>query len=124
MDEDDKRATRIPRESWEAYDRALGKYGTPKQADGSLPKDYALYGDFGNLSEPEDLRKPPSYLVGNPEMVIEKLKKLEQEGMTNFILWMNRGGGISQKDVLSSMELFAKKVMPAFTEEKAGGKKS
>ena len=114
--EDAEMSVQIPRQSWESYSASFEKYGTPKQADGSLSRDYAAYEDrgFGRPGADEDPLKMPSYLLGNPDMAIEKLKGLEKEGMSNFIVWMNRGGGIPQKEILRSMELFAKKVMPAF----------
>ncbi len=36
--------------------------------------------------------------------------------MNDFIVWMNRSGAIPQREVLASMELFAKEVIPEFRE--------
>ena len=118
--EDPELAKKIPEESWLSYRQSGIDYAKVKPADGSLSSDYAAYADRDERmrDRPTNLFDMPSSLVGNPERVIEKLKKLEDEGMGNFILWMNRGGGIPQKEVLRSMELFAKKVMPAFKEAK------
>ena len=44
--------------------------------------------------------------------VRRKLLANRDEGLDDFILWMNRGGAIPQREVLRSMELFAKELMP------------
>ena len=112
---DREQAFEIPRASYLSYGEAFAQYGTPKQADGSLPKGYERYsGSYGDPNA--DYRRiveSPSYLVGDPSDVLGKLEQNRDEGIHDFILWMNRGGGIAQADVLGSMELFATEIMPA-----------
>lgn len=65
--------------------------------------------------------QPPSYdylvenraVIGNPEQCIARIKALQEEGIEyfgcNFFM-----GNIEHRNVLKSMELFAREVMPAF----------
>jgi alkanesulfonate monooxygenase SsuD/methylene tetrahydromethanopterin reductase-like flavin-dependent oxidoreductase (luciferase family) len=59
-------------------------------------------------------------LIGSPEKVIKDIEKYKAEtGLNNIILWMNIGGQL-QENVLKSMELFSKKVMPHFANQAVG----
>jgi len=50
-----------------------------------------------------------------PDACVERLKQYQQEfGMGRVICWFNPGGMVEHAQVLKSMELFAKKVMPHF----------
>ncbi len=50
-----------------------------------------------------------------PDACIERLKGFQEEfGMGRVICWFNPGGMVPHEKVMRSMELFAKKVMPAF----------
>lgn len=61
--------------------------------------------------------KSGNALIGSPEKVIKDIQRYKEEtGLKNIILWMNIGGQ-PQKQVLKSMELFAEKVLPHFTEK-------
>lgn len=52
-----------------------------------------------------------------PDACIERLKRFQQEfGMGRVICWFNPGGMVPHDRVMRSMELFAAKVMPHFTE--------
>ena len=55
--------------------------------------------------------------MGNPEQIIRELKKWESTGvdLVNFLL--NANETIPQEQVLESLRLFGREVMPAF----AGG---
>ena len=125
--EDDEIAFEAPRASTESYMRAFMKYGSPKQADGSLSSDYSHYGkdwdDFLHASY-EVQAASISFLIGSPNAVIDKLGRLREEGMKNFVLWFNRGGAIAQKEVLAAMELFATKVMPHFADKERSAPRS
>lgn len=51
-----------------------------------------------------------------PEACVERLKGFQQEfGMGRVICWFNPGGMVPHAQVMRSMELFAKKVMPEFS---------
>lgn len=118
---DDQKAREIVLPSYDSYREAFVQYGSPAQPDGSLPKDYAVYTDWDQFraTPNEQFFDTLYYMVGSPDSVISKLRRLEQDGIENFILWMNRGGAIPQREVLRSMELFAEKVMPLFKKSQA-----
>ena len=52
-------------------------------------------------------------LFGTPEQVAEKVELLKQSGVEKVILFVNYGG-IEHQNVLDSLELFSKEVMPNF----------
>ncbi len=54
-----------------------------------------------------------SIVTGDPETCIGTLKKCEEAGIEEVILYFNFGG-LSHKDTLKSMERFARDVMPRF----------
>jgi len=68
---------------------------------------------YGRSAQFEDLEERGQLLVGTPDDVIERLKKYEEIGCDHIMMLMN-GGGMPQEKVLSSIELTAKEVMPAF----------
>jgi alkanesulfonate monooxygenase SsuD/methylene tetrahydromethanopterin reductase-like flavin-dependent oxidoreductase (luciferase family) len=52
-------------------------------------------------------------IFGTPESVAERIEGLRQSGIENLIFFINYGG-IENRKVLDSLELFAAKVMPLF----------
>ena len=75
----------------------------------------------------EDFRRnrtelPPSYeylfqhraFIGNPEQIIARIRELQDAGIGYFGCNFSFGG-MPQKKILKSMELFAREVMPEFT---------
>jgi alkanesulfonate monooxygenase SsuD/methylene tetrahydromethanopterin reductase-like flavin-dependent oxidoreductase (luciferase family) len=69
-------------------------------------------------SSPAQAGEPPEGIaIGNPEQVIRELKKWEATGvnLVNFLL--NAAEQIPQEDVLESLRVFAREVMPAFKED-------
>jgi alkanesulfonate monooxygenase SsuD/methylene tetrahydromethanopterin reductase-like flavin-dependent oxidoreductase (luciferase family) len=52
-------------------------------------------------------------IFGTPEFVAERIEGLRQSGIENLIFFINYGG-IENRKVLDSLELFATKVMPFF----------
>ena len=64
---------------------------------------------------------PPSYdylaenraFIGNPDQIIAKIQALKDEGIETFGCNFSFGG-MPQDQVLKSMQLFAKEIMPAF----------
>lgn len=114
-----EKALEIPRESALSYQEAFVRYGTPRQGDGSLPEGYERYGAGwdgarGAIGYLDTVVQSPNFLIGDVEQVRRRLGENAKLGMNDFILWMNRGGAIPQKQVLASMELFAREVMPDF----------
>jgi alkanesulfonate monooxygenase SsuD/methylene tetrahydromethanopterin reductase-like flavin-dependent oxidoreductase (luciferase family) len=54
------------------------------------------------------------YIVGTPEFAIEEIRKYRDGlGCTEMVCWMHMPG-IRGKDVMQSVELFAREVMPQF----------
>ena len=54
------------------------------------------------------------YIVGTPEFAINEISKYRDElGCTEMVCWMHMPG-IRGRDVMSSVELFAREVMPRF----------
>ncbi len=118
--EDDDQAVEIPRESWRYYSESVLEHGTPKRSDGTLSKDYQAHQDHGKKladSVQLDPRELPSVICGNPERAKKRIADMHASGVQNIILTFNQGGGIPQAEVLKSMELFAKEVMPEFADE-------
>ncbi|KPV44008.1 LLM class flavin-dependent oxidoreductase [Alicyclobacillus ferrooxydans] len=68
---------------------------------------------YGKNIQYEDLRARQQAIFGTPDDVIEQIKAYQEIGVNHFMAFMNFGG-LEQKKVLRSMELFAKHVMPAF----------
>jgi alkanesulfonate monooxygenase SsuD/methylene tetrahydromethanopterin reductase-like flavin-dependent oxidoreductase (luciferase family) len=53
--------------------------------------------------------------VGDPDMVAERIAALHEElGFGNFMLVTGFLGALPQPDVVRTLELFAKEVMPRF----------
>lgn len=52
-------------------------------------------------------------LFGTPDFVAERIERLRQSGVDNLIFFVNYGG-IENRKVLASLELFASEVMPWF----------
>ena len=64
-----------------------------------------------------DPRELPQVICGNPERAKKRIADMQASGVRNIILQLNQGGGIPQAEVLKSMELFAKEVMPEFADD-------
>lgn len=65
-----------------------------------------VYADYNAMSENVTI-------FGTPEFVAERIAGLQQSGVENLIFFINYGG-IENRKVLDSLELFATKVMPLF----------
>ncbi len=108
-----------PRENDGGMLASVLAHGTPVRADGTLSKDYESHSDHGKALQEvfrasTDPRDNPSIIVGNPKRCRERIAEMKAAGIPNLIVWFNNGGGIPQAEVLKSMELFAKEVMPEF----------
>ena len=117
-------AVEIPMESGISYAEQFKRVGSPRHADGSLPRGYERYHDefSGQRDTVLDYKgqvETEAYLHGTVDEVRRKIEFYAARGVNNFILWMNRGGGIPQREVLKSMELFARELMPQFKDVQA-----
>ena len=55
------------------------------------------------------------YIIGSPDLAIKKIREYQQAlNPSEMICWMHMPG-IPGADVINSMQLFAKEVMPAFS---------
>ncbi len=61
-------------------------------------------------------RLPQGIAIGNPERIIRELKKWEAIGVDTVNFLLNAAEIIPQEEVLRSLRLFAKEVMPAFAD--------
>lgn len=59
---------------------------------------------------------PEGIAIGNPEQIIRELKKWESVGVDQINFLLNASELIPQEQVLESLRLFGKEVMPHFTE--------
>ena len=57
-------------------------------------------------------------LIGSPESLRERLRKFEESNVDQVIL-INQAGKNTHEDICSSLELFAREVMPEFQERDA-----
>jgi alkanesulfonate monooxygenase SsuD/methylene tetrahydromethanopterin reductase-like flavin-dependent oxidoreductase (luciferase family) len=71
---------------------------------------------YGKGAQYEDLEAREQLLIGTPEDVIGRLKKYKEVGCDHIMMLMNFGG-LPHEQVLKSMELVAREVMPAFREQ-------
>lgn len=96
-----------------------GQLGMAKEAfpTKGYPSPGLLANTRRQASSPAEAGEPPEGIaIGNPDQVIRELKKWEATGvdLVNFIL--NAGEVIPQDQVLESLRVFAREVMPAFRE--------
>ncbi len=89
---------------------------TREEAERISKKHVNLYLDtrqYGRSAQFEDLEAREQLLIGSPEDVIARIKKYQEAGCEHIMMLMNFGG-IPHEEVMKSLELIAKKVMPAF----------
>jgi hypothetical protein len=67
----------------------------------------------------EQAKAPEGIAVGNPAHLIGELRKWEACGVDRVNFLLNAAEIIPQEQVLSSLRLFAKEVMPAFADSHA-----
>ena len=66
------------------------------------------------LAPGETPEMPPGMTIGNPAQIIETLKGWEATGVDQVNFLLNANETVPQHEVLASLELFAREVMPAF----------
>jgi alkanesulfonate monooxygenase SsuD/methylene tetrahydromethanopterin reductase-like flavin-dependent oxidoreductase (luciferase family) len=62
---------------------------------------------------------PEGICIGDPARIIEQIKKWESCGADRINFLLNAAETVPQAEVLASLELFAREVMPAFADSKA-----
>ncbi|EQB94160.1 hypothetical protein GA8_18690 [Geobacillus sp. A8] len=89
---------------------------TREEAENIAKRHVNLYLDtrlYGRNAKFEDLEAREHLLIGSPDDVIKRLKKYQELGCDHIMMLMNFGG-LPHKEVMKSIELVAKEVMPAF----------
>ena len=85
---------------------------------------YKALGLLGSLRQdpnaPGDKKKPPAsgLCFGDPTTIIDTVKRWEEAGADQIIFMVQAREHLPQEEVLKSMRLFAKEVMPHFSEDK------
>lgn len=119
LDEDDAFARSYPRESVQLSLETHRKYSNPFERGNDVPADYKAYADWFDKHDEqsyEQILNGDLTLMGSPETVIPKMRKIVDMGWHNLMLRMSRGGAMDRGKVYSSMSLFAREVMPAVAE--------
>jgi alkanesulfonate monooxygenase SsuD/methylene tetrahydromethanopterin reductase-like flavin-dependent oxidoreductase (luciferase family) len=78
---------------------------------GLLP---ALRQESSGPGDPSGL--PEGLCIGDPDRIIDVVKKWESTGVDRINFLLNAAETVPQDEVLASLELFGKEVMPAFAE--------
>lgn len=64
--------------------------------------------------ESEDAQPPPGLCAGDPEQIIEALRGWEETGVDEVSFLLNASEMIPHEDVMESLRLFGREVMPCF----------
>jgi len=117
-DEDNETAIRKGQEGAQFFAYGLGHYWR----DGThVPGKTNLWDEFKNrpvsvIEQMERERKKAGMGgIGSPKHLIENFSKLEEAGVDQLIL-LQQSGNYRHEDICSSLELFAKEVLPQFKE--------
>jgi alkanesulfonate monooxygenase SsuD/methylene tetrahydromethanopterin reductase-like flavin-dependent oxidoreductase (luciferase family) len=114
--EDTERAGELFHRTWQVGNDYLLRYAKVVEDGQPLPADYEAFAgwfDWLKAEEYDAVLAQDISLIGSPDLVVERFCRAHEEyGLGNYLIWMNRGGCIAQKDLLHSMELFATEVMP------------
>jgi len=100
-------------EGWTFFQFALRFYnshGPVEPGSISLWDEYQVW-----CKSPEGQKTKLTGLIGSPETLRRKLRKFEQSNVDQVIL-LNQAGKTTHEDICSSLELFAREVMPEFHE--------
>jgi len=96
---------------WTFFQFALRYYGSK----GVLPPgEVSLWEEYEKWrATPEGQKQSRTGLIGSPETLRRRLRKFEQSNVDQVIL-LNQAGKNTHEDICSSLELFAREVMPEF----------
>jgi alkanesulfonate monooxygenase SsuD/methylene tetrahydromethanopterin reductase-like flavin-dependent oxidoreductase (luciferase family) len=117
--EDEAFARAYPRHSTDLSIDAHKKFSKPFERGGPVPEDYKRYSDWFDAHDDqqyESILNLDLTLIGSPATVIDKMRRVVAMGWSNLMLRMSRGGAMERKHIFHSMEMFAKKVIPAVRE--------
>ncbi len=103
--ETDEQAVRQARESWKHFFESFS-YLWVKHGMGDR---------YANRSDFDQLLGEGKMLIGSPATVRERLKGYVEEAGGNYVVGSFSWGNFTPEQVLSSIDLFAREVMPAFS---------
>ena len=90
---------------------ALGYYAT--HAPG-VPGEIRLWDEYLEFRDtPAGQKQRVGGLIGSPDTIRERLRRFEESNVDQVIL-LNQAGKNTHEDICSSLELFAREVMPEF----------
>ena len=90
----------------------------PESRAGEIPDSFSRHRTSGTAQLVPDFETAFDSVVlfGDPGYLVQRIEELRQMGIDYIILFVNYGG-IEQRKVMRSLELFAKEVMPQFPEK-------
>jgi hypothetical protein len=98
-------------DGWTFFQFALRFYSTHGPVE---PGSVNLWEEYQAWKEsPSGQKQRRSGLVGSPETLRRKLRKFEESNIDQVIL-LNQAGNNTHEDICTSLELFAREVMPEF----------
>ena len=104
-----------PEKEWHALkDHFLYRYNLYYRWFSEVGLVSPLHRTVGELTDPEELRKMSPNLVVDPAACVEVVKQHAQEEGVTHMYFAATLPGVDPERTVSSMELFAKKVMPHF----------
>jgi len=103
----------VKAEGWTFFAFALRYYATRPPGQPGAPSLWEEYETFRD--SPQAKKMHAGGLIGSPDTIRTKLRKFEESHVDQVIL-LNQAGRNTHDDICSSLELFAKEVMPEFVE--------
>ena len=100
-------------EGWTFFQFALQLYNKEGPFEPGTMNFWERYREWRQT--PEGQKRSGSELIGSPDTIRERLQELEESHVDQVIL-LNQAGKNTHEDICSSLELFAKEVMPEFHE--------
>ena len=85
-----------------------GKHGIPAPGEGNM---WELYQEWRRTPKAEETLR--SGLIGSPETIRKRLREFEATNVDQVIL-LNQAGRTTHEDIVASLDLFAREVMPEF----------
>ncbi len=101
----------VKAEGWTFFAFALRFYATHKPGEGDQINLWEEYQAFRSSEAGQKMHA--GGLVGSPDTIRRKLEKFERSHVDQVIL-LNQAGKNKHEDICSSLELFAREVMPEF----------
>lgn len=121
-DEDPKRAATIGRSLLDNFNYGTS-HGAPVKEVFSSPT-YQVGGFLPTLRQEalgatDDTGIPPGLAIGDPDRIVEVIRKWESIGVDGLNFVVQATEALDQEDILNSMRVFAREVMPKFKNEKS-----